>query len=94
MTIDHITQLLLAILAIGIFYSRHRLSKRHRECKDALSRVASQRNSLMYFGERFIAPNDDGSNDAREFLNECDRIKKYQLDHGNGIAKHSRKKFK
>ena len=44
-----------SIAFVGVIWSRHRLSKRHRNCKDTLNRVASQRDELIYYGLGMIS---------------------------------------
>lgn len=45
-----------SVALVGVLWSRHRLAKRHRDCKNTLTRVANERDLIRwdyYMGEPY-----------------------------------------
>lgn len=62
-----------AIAILALIYSRHALRARHISAKTALNRVASERDTFRYWGQR-LALKHRGDPDADKFL-EADETK-------------------
>lgn len=62
-----------AIAILALIYSRHGLRARHISAKVTLNRVASERDTFRYWGQR-LALKHQGDPDADKFL-EADKMK-------------------